>query len=84
MFLPSLIPLNVSDVSLQTLDFLKWDFVLGFVSTALATLWFAQDWIQLFKMVVWYTMAIPLVGFGAAVMGVVLWREQFLINHIHR
>lgn len=80
MFFPSTIALNVSDVSLQTLDFLKWDFVFGSVSTALATLWFAQDLMQLFKMVVWYTVAIPLVGFGAAIMGVALWREQFLVN----
>lgn len=79
LLLPSLTPLS-SDIAIafHYLDFLKWDINIGYTSTTLATLWFAENRKQLFAIVLWYAFAVPILGFGAAVTGVVLWRNDFL------
>ncbi|KAF4614437.1 hypothetical protein D9613_002887 [Agrocybe pediades] len=79
MLLPSLTPLSPSEpMNHHLLEFLKWDVLLAYVATALAMLWFAKSARQVLMIILWYTVAIPLFGFGAAVMGVTIWRDGIL------
>ncbi|TFK42771.1 hypothetical protein BDQ12DRAFT_676778 [Crucibulum laeve] len=79
LFLPSVAVLDSStEMALQTFDFLKWDFVFGFASTIIATMWFATNFKQLLGIIAWYMVAVPVLGPGAAVLGVALWRESNL------
>jgi hypothetical protein len=41
-------------------------------------LWFATDAKQVFCMVLWFIVAIPLFGFGATVMGIAICRDGML------
>ncbi|KAF8163120.1 hypothetical protein B0H34DRAFT_764399 [Crassisporium funariophilum] len=70
----------LTDLSVQIFDFLKWDHAFGFLSTAFGTLWLANNVKQLLAIIVWYAAAIPLIGFGAAVTGVAIWRYDMLDN----
>lgn len=79
LLLPSLTPLSSNiAAAFHYLDFLKWDITIAYASTALATLWLVENKKQLFAIALWYTLAIPILGFGAAVTGVALWRNDFL------
>lgn len=79
LLLPSITPLSSNiAAAFHYLDFLKWDITIGYSSTVLATLWFAENKKQLFAIAFWYTLAIPILGYGAAVTGVALWRNDFL------
>ncbi|KAF9475068.1 hypothetical protein BDN70DRAFT_282798 [Pholiota conissans] len=79
LLLPSLTPLpSAADISLHLLEFLKWDMTFAYASTALATCWLARNAKQLLAILLWYAVAIPLVGSGAAVMGVTIWKEGML------
>jgi len=79
LLLPSASALHPSkDINLHLLDFLKWDVIIAYSATALAMLWFAKNIKQLLTIVLWYIVAIPILGFGAAVMGVAIWRDGVL------
>lgn len=79
LFLPSIAVLDpATAIELQTFDFLKWDFVFTFLSTTLATLWFASTLKQLLALIVWNVIAAPIVGPGATIIGSALWREYYL------
>ncbi|KAF8906009.1 hypothetical protein CPB84DRAFT_540803 [Gymnopilus junonius] len=79
LLLPSLLPLHPTRVmNDHLLDFLKWDIIISYSSVALTMLWFAKNANQLFKILLWFSVAIPAFGFGAAVMGVAIWRDSAL------
>ena len=79
LFIPSVSMLDPStDLTLQAFDLLKWDFVFSFVSVAVTSLWFASNLKQFMAIIAWYIGAIPTVGFGAAVIGVAVWRDNVL------
>jgi uncharacterized membrane protein len=78
-FIPSISLLDPStDLSLQAFDLLKWDFVFSFVSVAVTSLGFASNLKQFMAIIAWYIGAIPTIGFGAAVVGVAVWRDNVL------
>lgn len=79
LLLPSITPLpHSADLSSHLLDFLKWDMFFAFTSTALAMLWFSRNQQQLCAILLWYLVAIPLLGYGAAIMGVASWAQGIL------
>ncbi|KAF4578630.1 hypothetical protein EYR36_000437 [Pleurotus pulmonarius] len=59
-------------------DFLKWDGAIGMLSTILGSLWFTTTRQETLGMLEWYIAAVPLVGPGSAVAGVLIWREKQL------
>lgn len=78
-FIPSISMLDPStDLSLQVLELLQWDFAFSFVSVAVTSLWFASNLKQFIGIIAWYIGAIPTIGFGAAVIGVAIWRDNVL------
>ncbi|KDR81428.1 hypothetical protein GALMADRAFT_113712 [Galerina marginata CBS 339.88] len=79
LLLPSASPLHPSNgLNLHLLDFLKWDVIIAYSATALAMLWFTKNMKQVLTVLLWYSVAIPIFGFGAAVMGVAIWRDGVL------
>ncbi|KAF8589992.1 hypothetical protein K439DRAFT_1241011, partial [Ramaria rubella] len=56
------------------IHFLQWDAAFIFGSTFLASLWFANSVVQSVKLLVWVITSSILLGPGAAVSGVFLWR----------
>ena len=59
----------------QTMELLQWDGLFVFIATIFWTFWLvAGRWREMAMVAVWYTVAVPLVGPGAAVAGVgMLW-----------
>ena len=79
LFIPSIPMLDPStDLSLQAFDLLQWDFAFSFVSVTVTSLWFATNLKQFMAIIAWYIGAIPTIGFGAAVIGVAVWRDNVL------
>ncbi|KAJ6620264.1 hypothetical protein B0H10DRAFT_1792052 [Mycena sp. CBHHK59/15] len=78
LFLPSLTPLTSAAPNLQVRNFLQWDAVFGFGSTLVASLWFARNSRQLAYIVLWNVLGSVVVGPGAAIAAVALWRESCL------
>ncbi|RDB21348.1 Citreoviridin biosynthesis protein D [Hypsizygus marmoreus] len=79
VFLPSIIVPNTSaSLSIRVLHFLKWDFTFGFLSSIVATLWFARSMGEFLALVAWSIIATPVFGPGAALTGTALWRESTL------
>lgn len=77
--IPAKVPLPAStEAALHYLDFLKWDLYFAHISTALATFWFAENLKQFFSIALWYIFSIPLLGFGAALTGFAIWRNDLL------
>jgi hypothetical protein len=78
-FVPSVSMLDPStDLTLQAFDLLKWDFAFSCASVAVASLWFASNLKQFMAIIAWYIIAIPTIGFGAAAIGVAIWRDNVL------
>ena len=78
-FIPSVSMLDPStDLTLQAFDLLKWNFAFSVVSLAVASLSFASNLKQFMAIIAWYIGAIPTIGFGAAVIGVAVWRDNVL------
>lgn len=76
---PSFAPLPISnEVHFHVLEFLKWDILFAYTSSALAMLWFAHNAKQVFCIALWLSFAIPLFGFGATVMGIAIWKDGML------
>lgn len=79
VLIPSITPLPTStDAALHYLDFLKFDLFFAHASTLLATFWFAENLNQIFGLAIWYIFSTPLVGFGAALAGFAIWRNDFV------
>lgn len=64
-----------TDIDLQVLHFLTWDYNLGYAAACVALLWYAQNVWHIFAMISWYAFATPLLGLGTAFMGVAMWRD---------
>ncbi|KAG7092168.1 hypothetical protein E1B28_008537 [Marasmius oreades] len=77
--LPSL-SLNTSNATSErlVLNLLQFDFVFGMGASLLATLWFARTPRQLGLLLLWNVFGTIVVGPGAAMAAVVLWREAKL------
>ncbi|KAF5373138.1 hypothetical protein D9758_001723 [Tetrapyrgos nigripes] len=73
----SVLDLSLND-DLHALHLLQWDALFGFGSAILGTLWFARSRMQLLGLLAWHIVAIPVMGPGAAITGVALWRESHL------
>ncbi|KAI5983781.1 hypothetical protein EDD15DRAFT_2521969 [Pisolithus albus] len=58
--------------------FFKWDFSLGVVSTFALFLWFADDLLQCIVIAVWCIATTIVLGPGAAISSVLMWREEKL------
>jgi hypothetical protein len=82
LLIPSLTPLTNVSAPLQVHDFLKWDYTFGMVSIGIAQLWFVSDLIEIPFILLWYAVAIPFFGLGAAVIAVNLWREGQIDDHL--
>jgi hypothetical protein len=79
VLIPLIAPLPTSSLAaLHYFDFLKWDLYFTHASTILATFWFAENLNQIFAISLWYIFSIPLVGFGAALAGFAIWRNDLL------
>ena len=79
ILIPAKVPIPVSaDAALHYLDFLKFDLYFAHASTVLATFWFAENIKQIFTITLWYIFSIPLLGFGAALTGFAIWRNDLL------
>ena len=60
----------------QTMELLQWDVLFVYIATILWTFWLvAGGWRRGAWVAAWYAVAVPLVGPGAAVAGVAMWRE---------
>ncbi|KAJ6606436.1 hypothetical protein DFH09DRAFT_1017435 [Mycena vulgaris] len=78
VFLPSVAPLTSAAPNMKVLDLLQWDGVFAFASTLLGTLWFARTSRQALGLTLWNVVGSALVGPGAAIAAVALWREAYL------
>ncbi|KAK7035748.1 uracil-DNA glycosylase [Favolaschia claudopus] len=81
-FLPSLAPRIGAASELKALDMLQWDITFAFASTMLATLWFGRNARQVVTILLWNIIGSILVGPGAAITAVALWRESYLHSDI--
>ncbi|KAJ7221741.1 hypothetical protein GGX14DRAFT_671134 [Mycena pura] len=78
VFLPSIAPRTNAPLELKVLDLFQWDFFFAFLSTLLGTVWFAKTTRQALCIVLWNVVGSVIVGPGAAVAAVALWREAYL------
>jgi hypothetical protein len=79
LFAPTITPNSeMMTLELGVLEFLKLDAAFSTATIVLASLWFARNFKEILLLVGWYVVAIVLVGPGAAVAGVFLWRESLL------
>ncbi|KAJ7184318.1 hypothetical protein C8R46DRAFT_457470 [Mycena filopes] len=80
VFLPRMGPPAVRVTpELLVLDVLQWDSIFAFGSTLLATVWFARTTRQALAIAVWNVVGSVVVGPGATIAAVALWRE----SHLH-
>ncbi|KAF8191411.1 hypothetical protein K438DRAFT_1970412 [Mycena galopus ATCC 62051] len=82
VFLPSFEARAGVAPELKILDFLQWDSFFGFTSTLLATVWFARTTSQALTIALWNVLGSVVVGPGAAIAAVALWRESHLHTEI--
>ncbi|KAJ8517423.1 hypothetical protein ONZ45_g5382 [Pleurotus djamor] len=77
--LPSYAPLSTAaSLASKVNQLLMWDFVYVFAPTILGTLWFARDIVEVAKLAAWHAIAVPLIGPGASLTAVFIWRETVL------
>lgn len=78
IFLPSLRPISPSSVTHTAAihHLLQYDAIFSLGSTVLATIWFTANLRQMLILIVWYTIGIGIVGPGATISAVMLWRES--------
>ncbi|KAJ7702244.1 hypothetical protein B0H17DRAFT_872151, partial [Mycena rosella] len=77
IFLPSVAPLaSAAAPNLKVLGLLQWDGFFAFASTLIGTLWFARNSRQAFGIALWNVIGSVVVGPGAAIAAVALWRES--------
>ena len=80
LYVPPIVAPDPATTSLHlaTHVFLQWDATFTFVSSLLGTLWFATNVKQATLIALWDVTATVVVGPGAAVSGVLIWREWTL------
>jgi len=80
LYVPRILPPDPATTNLQmaTHVFFQWDAVFSMGSCLLGTLWFAGNAKQVPLIALWNVIASIVVGPGAAVSGVLLWRERSL------
>lgn len=80
LYVPPIVPIDAATTGLHlaTHVFLQWDATFTFVSSLLGTLWFARNVKQAALIALWDVIATAVFGPGAAVSGVLLWREWTL------
>jgi hypothetical protein len=80
LYVPPIVPPDPATINLQlaTHVFFQWDAVFTMGSSLLGTLWFARNAKQVVLITLWNVIATVVVGPGAAVSGVLLWREWAL------
>ncbi|KAF8503753.1 hypothetical protein F5888DRAFT_1031715 [Russula emetica] len=80
LYVPPIVPPDPATTNLQlaTHVFFQWDAVFTMGSSLLGTLWFARNAKQVALITLWNVIATVVVGPGAAVSGVLLWREWAL------
>ncbi|KAH7889937.1 hypothetical protein F5I97DRAFT_2071981 [Phlebopus sp. FC_14] len=83
MFVPSLHGPATSSLVGGVVAFIKWDMIIGGGSTVLSTLWMANSVTHLISIILWHSTATVLLGPGAAIAGVLLWREAQLNGGNH-
>ncbi|PFH45637.1 hypothetical protein AMATHDRAFT_158385 [Amanita thiersii Skay4041] len=68
-----------SVVGLLVLEFLQWDLTFTYAACIIASFWLVREVVNgvrgVVKVVLWYVLAVPVIGPGAAIAGVVIWRE---------
>ncbi|VDB96746.1 unnamed protein product [Peniophora sp. CBMAI 1063] len=67
-----------STFTAAALQFLKWDWLVTSAAGLLATLWTARSPGEVVSIALWNVIATPLFGAGAAISGVLMWREKRL------
>jgi len=67
-----------TNVQLVVHETLQWDGIIALGSSLLGTLWFARNARQVILITLWNVIATAIVGPGAALSGVLLWREWAL------
>jgi len=77
LYVPPILPPDPTTINLPlaTHVFLQWDGIFTLGSSLLGTLWFARNAKQVALIALWNVFATVVVGPGAAVSGVLLWRE---------
>ncbi|KAF8972479.1 hypothetical protein BDZ97DRAFT_1781212 [Flammula alnicola] len=75
LVLPTVAQPNGTHPSLQAHNFLKWDYALGYSCLLLGMLWSARSMRQVGAMLLWYALAVPVLGMGGAVMVILGWRD---------
>ncbi|KAH9079222.1 hypothetical protein EDB83DRAFT_2341471 [Lactarius deliciosus] len=77
LYLPPISPPDPTTTSLRlaTHVFLQWDYVFTMVSGLIGALWFASNVGQAAAIALWNVIATMVVGPGAAMSGVLIWRE---------
>ncbi|KAI0256502.1 hypothetical protein BJV78DRAFT_1164867 [Lactifluus subvellereus] len=77
LYVPPILPPDPATINLQLAShvFLQWDAIFTLGSSLLGTLWFASDTKEVALIALWNVFATVVVGPGAAVSGVLLWRE---------
>ncbi|KAJ7273124.1 hypothetical protein C8J57DRAFT_1506671 [Mycena rebaudengoi] len=78
MFLPSVVPLTSAAPNLQVLNLFQWNTFFSFASVLLGTMWFATNRRQAVCIALWNIVGSVLVGPGATIAAVALWREANL------
>ena len=80
LYVPPIVPPDPATTKLQlaTHVFFQWDAVFTMGSSLLGTFWFARNAKQVVLIALWNVIATVVVGPGAAVSGVLLWREWAL------
>ncbi|KAJ7460985.1 hypothetical protein B0H11DRAFT_159533 [Mycena galericulata] len=78
VFLPSVAPQKSAAPNMKVLDLFKWDAFFAYTSTLLGTIWCAEDPEQAIYIVLWNVIGSIVVGPGAVIAGLALWRETYL------
>ena len=80
LYLPPIVAPDPTTINLQVVvhETLQWDGVIVYSTSALGTLWFARNAKEAILITLWNVIATAIVGPGAALSGVLLWREQAL------
>jgi hypothetical protein len=80
LYVPPIVPPDPATTNLQLAAhvFFQWDAVFTMGPSLLGTLWFARNAKQVVLITLWNVIATVVVGPGAAVSGVLLWREWAL------
>ena len=80
LYLPPIVAPNPATTNVQRVvhETLQWDGIIASGSSLLGTLWFARNAKQVVLITLWNVIATTIVGPGAALSGVLLWREWAL------